>query len=69
MPKSIDELAKALQDAAYVTIGLSVIAFQKAQVQRNELTKSLQGSLDDAKAAVEDNVKLVEERLRSFTGR
>jgi uncharacterized protein YukE len=69
MPKSLDELAKAVQDAAYVTIGLGVIAFQKAQVQRNELTKSLQGSLDDAKAAVEDNVKLVEERLRSFTGR
>lgn len=69
MPKSLDELAKAVQDAAYVTIGLGVIAFQKAQVQRNELSKSLQGSLDDARATVEDNVKLVEERLRSLTGR
>jgi uncharacterized protein YukE len=69
MPKSLDELAKAAQDAAYVTIGLSVIAFQKAQVRSNELTKSLQGGLEDARAAVEDNVKLVEERLRSLTGR
>lgn len=69
MPKSLDELTKAAQDAAYVTIGLGVIAFQKAQVRRNELTKSLQGGLDDAKAAVEDNVKLVEERLRALTGR
>jgi len=69
MPKSLDEIAKAVQDAAYVTIGLGVIAFQKAQVQRNELSKSLQGTLDDAKAAVEDNVKLVEERLRSLAGR
>jgi hypothetical protein len=69
MPKSLDEIAKAVQDAAYVTIGLSVIAFQKAQVQRNELTKSLQGTLDDARATVEDNVKLVEERLRSLAGR
>lgn len=69
MPKSLDEIAKAVQDAAYVTIGLGVIAFQKAQVQRNELTKSLQGTLDDARATVEDNVKLVEERLRSLAGR
>ena len=69
MPKSLDELAKALQDAAYVTIGLSVIAFQKAQVQRNELTKSLEGSLADARTTVEDNVKLVEERLRALAQR
>jgi hypothetical protein len=69
MPKSLDELAKAAQDAAYVTIGLTVIAFQKAQVRRNELSKTLQSGLDDAKATVEDNVKLVEERLRSLTGR
>lgn len=69
MPKSLDEIAKAVQDAAYVTIGLGVIAFQKAQVQRNELSKSLQGTIDDARAAVEDNVKLVEERLRSLAGR
>lgn len=69
MPKSLDEITKAVQDAAYVTIGLGVIAFQKAQVQRNEMTKSLQGTLDDARAAVEDNVKLVEERLRSLAGR
>lgn len=66
MPKSLDELAKALQDAAYVGIGLSVIAFQKAQVQRQELSKSLQGAVDDARAKVEDNLKLVEERLRSI---
>ena len=69
MPKSLDELTKALQDAAYVTIGLSVIAFQKAQVQRNELSKSLEGSLAEARTAVEDNVKLVEERLRALTQR
>ena len=69
MPKSLDEVAKVLQDAAYVTIGLSVIAFQKAQVQRNELSKSLQGTIDEARATVSDNLKLVEERLRSVADR
>ena len=66
MPKSLDELAKALQDAAYVGIGLSVIALQKAQVQRQELSKSLQGAVGEARTIVEDNLKLVEERLRSI---
>lgn len=65
MPKSLDELAKAIQDAAYVSIGLGVIAFQKAQVQRQELRKNVQGTIDQARSAVEDNLKLVEERLRS----
>ena len=66
MPKSLDDIAKALQDAAYVGIGLGVIAFQKAQVQRQELSKTLQEAMDDARTAVEDNLKLVEERLRSI---
>ena len=66
MPKSLDDIAKVLQDAAYVGIGLSVIAFQKAQVQRQELSKSLQEAVGDARAVVEDNLKLVEERLRSI---
>jgi hypothetical protein len=69
MPKPFDELTKVLQDAAYVGIGLGVIAFQKAQVQRHELTKSLQGAVDDARTAVEDNLKLIEERLRSVADR
>lgn len=66
MPKSLDDIAKVLQDAAYVGIGLSVIAFQKAQVQRQELSKTLQEAVGDARAVVEDNLKLVEERLRSI---
>lgn len=69
MPNPLDDLAKRLQDAAYVSIGLTVIAFQKAQVQRNELSKSLETSLADVRTVVEDNVKLVEERLRALAQR
>jgi hypothetical protein len=46
MPKSLDDIAKALQDAAYVGIGLGVIAFQKAQVQRVELQKTVEERLE-----------------------
>ena len=46
MPKSLDDIAKVLQDAAYVGIGLGVIAFQKAQVQRVELQKTVEDRLE-----------------------
>ena len=35
------DITKTLRDAAYVTIGLGVIGFQRAQVRRQELTKQL----------------------------
>lgn len=71
-----EDLTKALKDAAYVTVGLGVIAFQKAQVQRQELLKQLKGQAGDAKdpyesmtSFVEDRVKLVEERLADVESR
>jgi hypothetical protein len=71
-----EEITKVLKDAAYVTVGLGVIAFQKAQVQRVELTKQLQGQATEAKdqfatasTFVEDRVKLLEERLNDLEAR
>lgn len=48
----LDNVTRTLQDAAYVTVGLGIIAFQRAQVHRQEVGK-----------AVEDRVKMLEERL------
>ncbi len=77
---SIDTLTETLRDAIYVGIGAGVIAFQKLQVQRVELTKSITAQLDEAKGSakgsidsvsgsVEDRVKLVEERLKGLESR
>lgn len=59
-----------LKDAVYITIGATVIAFQKAQVQRQEIKKQLEAQVDDARTnferlsgTVEERLKLVEERL------
>ena len=66
MPElKIDDLSKSAKDAFYVTVGLGVIAMQKAQVQRRELEKLLKEQADGITKVVEDRVKLVEERLRS----
>lgn len=50
---SLDALSKVALDALYVSVGLGVIAFQKAQVRRQELTKSLEGQVK----GIEDRFK------------
>jgi hypothetical protein len=72
----VDDVANAVKDAAYVSVGLGVIAFQRLQVRRNELSKSLAGQTEGAKGAldlvgalVSDRVKVVEERLTSVLER
>jgi len=55
LPKGVSDLAR---DAAYVAVGLGVLGFQKAQVQRVELTNKLTKdfSLDERISAVRDEV-------------
>jgi len=48
-----DDLTRVAKDALYVGIGLGVIGFQKAQVQRVELTKTLKGQVDEAKGRID----------------
>lgn len=49
---SLDAVSKVALDALYVSVGLGVIAFQKAQVRRHELTKSIEGQVKDIEARV-----------------
>ena len=72
----VSDLTKTLKDAAYVVVGFGVIAFQKAQVQRQELRKQVAGQVDDAKTQLQsftklfdDRVKVVEERLEGVESR
>ena len=37
----LDDLAKASRDLAHISIGLGVLAFQKAQVQRRTIERAL----------------------------
>lgn len=60
----IDDVTNAVKDAAYVSVGLGVIAFQRLQVRRNELSKALSGQADEAKGALEAVGTLVGQRLK-----
>ena len=48
-----------LKDAAYVTIGLGVLGFQKAQVRRVELTKQLEEQVKVLEGQVAEGRKAV----------
>jgi hypothetical protein len=66
MPRlQLDGVTNAVKDAAYVSVGLGVIAFQRLQVRRNELNKLL----GEVGGTVGDRVKVVEERLGAAIGR
>lgn len=50
MPEiTAEDMNRIARDAIYVGVGLGVIIFQKAQVQRVELTKVLKGQIGEAK--------------------
>jgi ElaB/YqjD/DUF883 family membrane-anchored ribosome-binding protein len=68
-PITIDDIHKTVRDSFYVTVGLGVIAFQKAQVQRQELRKQLEGGVGEAQRNLGDSVKTVEERLEAVEHR
>ncbi|MFP5256737.1 MAG: hypothetical protein ACLGI8_12920 [Acidimicrobiia bacterium] len=37
----VDDIANVVKDAAYVSVGLGILAFQRIQVRRNELKKAV----------------------------
>ena len=65
----LDDLTSAAKDAVFVTVGLGVIAFQRIQVRRNELTKAINTQAEEARGALDVVSSLVGERLRSVEER
>jgi hypothetical protein len=55
----IEDLTAAVKDAAFVTVGLGVIAFQRLQVRRNELNKVVSVLVGERLKAVEERVGAV----------
>ncbi|CAN5475551.1 hypothetical protein BH18ACT1_BH18ACT1_14840 [soil metagenome] len=61
------------KDTLYVTVGLGVLAFQRAQVARQELTKVVESQLGDARenlgnlgGTLEDRIKVLEQRFEGL---
>src|SRR5207248_6894051 len=58
------DVTKTVKDAAYVTVGLGVLAFQKAQVGRRELTKQVETQLNGTGEQVQRLARRVEQRIQ-----
>ncbi len=58
------DVTKTVKDAAYVTVGLGVLAVQKAQVARRDLTRQVETQLTQTGEQVRGLSKKVEERVQ-----
>lgn len=47
----VDEISNVVKDAAYVSVGLGILAFQRLQVRRQELKKRLEAHLGARRGA------------------
>lgn len=52
-----DRVVDIAKDVLYVSVGAGVLAFQRAQVQRVELTKALEARMADSRKQVSDLTK------------
>jgi hypothetical protein len=68
------DLARVAKDSLYVTVGFGVLAFNRAQVARQDLRKALDDQFGDPRANVErlgstvdERLKVLEERLETLS--
>jgi hypothetical protein len=64
-----DDVPKLVEETLYTAVGLGVLGFQRMQVRRQELKKSLTSSLGDARTSLDDVLQTVEERLADLDER
>jgi hypothetical protein len=64
-----DDIPKAVGDTLYTAVGLGVLGFQRMQVQRQQMKRSLSAALGDARNTLGERVKLVDERLTDLDDR
>src|SRR5579875_737014 len=68
--KTVNDINNAIKEAAYVAVGLGVLGFQRAQVQRVELTKQIESQLaalaelsSSSTSALEDYLGSIREQI------
>lgn len=63
-----EDILGTARDAAYVAVGLGVLAFQRAQVRRNELQKVLSGQAGDLEGRFGDVRGEITKWVKSIDG-
>jgi hypothetical protein len=66
---SVDDIPRMVEDTVYTAVGLGVLGFQRVQVQRQQLKRSLSSSYGEAREAFDERLELVEERMADIDDR
>jgi hypothetical protein len=70
LPKVDGEaVVNAAKDAAYISVGVAMLAFQKAQVLRRDLTKSFNEQFGTGKTQFSELISTIDGRLVEFEGK
>ena len=64
-----DKIVAAVRDAAYITIGFGVLAFQQAQVRRREVVKTLADRFGTSRTQMDDLLATFEAQIAKLDGR
>ena len=64
---TLDTVTDALRDAFYVGVGAGVLTFQKLQVQRVELTKTVSTQIDEARGTALGSIETAKGNLGNVT--
>lgn len=64
-----DKLVGAVRDAAYITIGFGVLAFQQAQVRRREVVQGLADRFGTSRTQMNDMLSSVEAQIAKLDER
>lgn len=64
-----DDIPKAVEDTFYTAVGLGVLGFQRLQVHRQDLKRTMSATLADAREALDGGVRTVEERMLGLDDR
>lgn len=64
-----EKLVGAVRDAAYVTIGFGVLAFQQAQVRRREVVQNLADRFGTSRSQMDEMLKSVEAQIAKLDER
>jgi hypothetical protein len=65
LPAVDERVIAAVRDAAYVTVGLGVLAVQQTEARRKELVQAIADRFETNKAQVEELFSSVEAQLRT----
>lgn len=69
MSFTLDDILKSARGGFTTSVGLSVLVFQQAQVQRRQLNRVAGQAIHGLGTALDERLKLVEERVSDFTER